>query len=74
MEKYQLLSKLKLWLRKNHYANKAIYFLYDYSYGVKLSSEGMFGMQVVLDVLKLFYDKGQLIDPPDEDDDMFPSE
>lgn len=61
---WQVLSKLKLWVGENRETKQAIYFLEDYWSGKILTPEGMFGMQYVLAVLKLFYDKGQLVDPP----------
>lgn len=69
-----ILSMLKIWLGENYYATKTIYFLYDYSYGVELTPEGMSGMHDVLKVLKLFYDKQKLLYPPDKEAAMFPSE
>jgi hypothetical protein len=71
---WQVLSMLKIWLAKNYYAIKTIYFLYDYSYGVEFSAEAMFGMHDVLKVLKVFYDKQKLLYPPDKEATMFPSE
>jgi len=69
-----ILSMLKLWLADNYFATKTIYFLYDYSHGVKFSTEAMFGMHDVLDVLKVFYDKRDLLYPLDKEAAMFPSE
>jgi len=60
---WQILSKLKLWFAENYYAIKSIYFLEDYWSGKMLTPEGMFGMDDVLKVLKLFYDKRELVDP-----------
>jgi len=71
---WQVLSMLKIWLREDYYAIKTIYFLHDYSTGVKFSTEAMFGMHDVLKVLKVFHDKRDLIYPPDKEAAMFPSE
>ena len=71
---WQVLSMLKIWLAKNYYASKTIYFLYDYSTGVEFSAEAMFGMHDVLKVLKVFYDKRELLYPPNKEAAMFPSE
>ena len=60
---WQVLSKLKLWLAEDYFATKTIYFLEDYWSGKILTAEGMFGMHEVLKVLKLFYDKRELVDP-----------
>ena len=74
IKKWHILSKLKLWLAKNDCATKTIYFLEDYWSGKILTSEGMYGMHDVLKVLKVFYDKKELLNPPDKEDTMFPSE
>jgi hypothetical protein len=71
---WQVLSKLKLWVGKNRETKQAIYFLEDYWSGKMLTAEGMYGMHGVLKVLKLFYDNGELVDPSDKEDTMFPSE
>jgi hypothetical protein len=74
IQTWQILSKLKLWFAKKSYEMKAIYFLEDHSFGGKMSVEAMFGMDGVLRVLKIFYDKRELLYPPDKEAAMFPSE
>jgi hypothetical protein len=69
-----ILSMLKLWLPENYYATKTIYFLEDYPTGVKFSPEAMFGMHDVLDVLRVFHNKRDLLYPPNKEAPMFPSE
>jgi hypothetical protein len=60
---WQVLSMLKIWLREDYYAIKTIYFLEDYWSGKILTAEGMYGMDEVIKVLKIFYNKRQLVDP-----------
>jgi len=67
---WHITSKLKTWFTRNSYEMKAIYFVEDHEYGIQLSPEAMFGMDTVLAVLKLFYDKRELLDPPNKDADV----
>jgi hypothetical protein len=74
IQMWQVLSMLKIWLAKDYFATKTIYFLEDYSTGVEFSSKAMFGMDDVLKVLKVFHDKRELLYPPNNEATMFPSE
>jgi hypothetical protein len=74
IKEFQIISKLKTWFTRNSYEMRAIYFLEDHSFGGRLSVEGMLGMNGVLQVLKMFCHKEQLLDPPNKEDTMFPSE
>jgi len=70
IEMSHIISKIKTWFTRHSYQMKAIYFVEDYEYGTPLTPEGMYGMQSVLQVLKMFYDKRELLDPPHKDADV----
>lgn len=70
IQMWHITSKLKSWFTRHSYEMKAIYFVEDYEYGTPLTPQGMVGIEAVLRVLKLFYDKRELLDPPDKDDDV----